>query len=66
MVNDSFSQHRSMQGNPDPEIRKIFAHGIRNPEIFPIGIRNPSLWNREYSSTNPGPTNGWKPESKFH
>lgn len=37
--------YRSSRGNPDSEIREIFASGIRNPAL---GIRNPANdWNPE-------------------
>ena len=33
--------------------------------MFAYGIRNPGLWNPEYSSRNPDPTNDCYPESKL-
>ena len=41
-----------MKGNPDSEMRKIFACGIRNPENFACEIRNPGLWSPEHSLRN--------------
>ena len=34
-------------------------------KMFACGIRNPGLWNPEYSSRNPDPTNDCYPESKL-
>ena len=57
-------------GLRDPWIRiqnpGNFSFEIQNVGNVSCGAQNPGLWNLEYRSSNPYPTNNCNPDSEFH